>query len=160
MWEASVSPAPHSYFIAQWQHLRECDPNRWKGNASKAFRKQKLLEKERQMEKQNKMSKACGRVARTTMVKKEEHCSPVKMVAYLIDLLAFCFQLWCAMKSSTYIQSTTSLIIPVQQESCLENSKYQSIIQTITKQWLFAFINQSCSLHIYKACFLWRTKKS
>lgn len=73
--------------------MRECDPNRWKGNASKAFRKQKLLEKERQMEKQNKMSKACGRVARTTMVKKEEHCSPVKMVAYLIDLLAFCFQL-------------------------------------------------------------------
>lgn len=51
--------------------------------------------------------------------------------------------------------------LPVQQcRNHVWKTKYQNIIQRITKQWLFAFINQSCSLHIYKACFLWGTKKS
>lgn len=43
----------------------------WKGNATEAFRKLKLLREVRQMEKQNKMPKACARrVARTTMAKR------------------------------------------------------------------------------------------
>lgn len=105
------------------------------------------------------------------------HCINAGLLSCLLDLLEFCFPSWCKMKSSTYIQSTTSLIIsttqlcspsfqlrdsfrPSRNRVCKTISKYQGIIQTITKQWLFALIDKGCSLHIYKACFLWKTKKS
>lgn len=101
---------------------------------------------------------------------KEEHYITLALVAFLISWSSAFNH--CTTKCSMYIQTTISPITstshlcsptsshetPSSTAGIMFAKHYQGIIQSITKQWLFAFINKGCSPH--KVCFLQRTKKS